>query len=465
MGPYAIGGETIAELPSPHQDCIGLTLAFYCFQPRRPLSQENHLLNSEDARLNLPSYYGYRLLGAAFVAQFISLGIYSYVLGPFMGPMTADLDWSRGDFTLTRTIGQIVMALVGFMVGAYVDRIGARPIMLVGTVILSGALYLHSAVESLTVWWLLNGVALTTGCAMVGNLVVNVTLSKWFVLHRGKAIAIAAMGVSLGGILLTPLVTWLIDNLDWRAAWKWLAVLTFIIMTPISLTMRRKPEDYGLRPDGLSEIDYQSARGEQARAEAARAFTRNQALRTFSFYALVVAFGFFSINIVVLLLHTVPYLTDNGFSRNQAALAMVIASIPAMLSKPLWGILIDRMPVKPLAAVSASVTGIALFLIIAAVQADAIFWVYAAFVALGLGWGGMIPMQEVIWASFFGRTHLGAIRGAGLPIALTLSALAPWLVGTYYDEVGNYIVALQIVAGLNVFSGILIYGVNPPNPR
>jgi len=229
--------------------------------------------------------------------------------------------------------------------------------------------------------------------------------------------------------------------------------------------MRRKPEDYGLRPDGLSEIDYQSARGEQARAEAASAFTRNQALRTFSFYALVVAFGFFSINIVVLLLHTVPYLTDNGFSRNQAALAMVIASIPAMLSKPLWGILIDRMPIKPLAAVSASVTGIALFLIIAAVQADAIFWVYAAFVALGLGWGGMIPMQEVIWASFFGRTHLGAIRGAGLPIALTLSALAPWLVGTYYDEVGNYIVALQIVAGLNVFSGILIYGVNPPNPR
>ena len=379
-----------------------------------------------------------------------------------MGPMTEDLNWSRGDFTLTRTIGQIMMALVGFAVGAYVDRVGARPIMLVGTLILSGSLYCHSLVNTLTAWWLLNGVALTTGCAMVGNLVVNVTLSKWFVVHRGKAIAIAAMGVSLGGIIITPLVTWLIDHLSWREAWAWLALMTLIIMLPVALMMRRKPEDYGLLPDGLSETDYQSERGEQAREEAARAFTRHQALRTYSFYALVIAFGFFSINIVVLLLHTVPYLTDHGFSRNEAALALVIASLPAMLSKPIWGVLIDKTPVKPLAAVSASVTGIALFMIVAAVEADAILLAYAAFVVLGLGWGGMIPMQEVIWASFFGRTHLGAIRGAGLPIALTLSALAPWLVGYYHDTAGNYWLALLIVAGMNVLSGLLIYAVNPP---
>ena len=86
--------------------------------------------------------------------------------------------------------------------------------------------------------------------------------------------------------------------------------------------------------------------------------TRAQALRTLPFYALVVAFGFFSINIIVLLLQTVPYLTDNGFTRIEAAMALFIASIPAMVSKPVWGYLIDRSPVKPLAAISAAVTGL-----------------------------------------------------------------------------------------------------------
>ena len=89
-------------------------------------------LYPKDTALKPARYYGYPLLAAAFVAQFVSLGIYSYVLGSFMGPMTEDLAWSRADFTLTRTIGQIIMAFVGFVVGARVDAVGARPIMAMG---------------------------------------------------------------------------------------------------------------------------------------------------------------------------------------------------------------------------------------------------------------------------------------------------------------------------------------------
>ncbi|MEL0093606.1 MAG: MFS transporter [Pseudomonadales bacterium] len=407
----------------------------------------------------------YRLMTGAFLAQFVALGIYSYVLGSFMAPMSDELGWSRGDFTLSRAIGQVVMATAGIFIGALIDRIGPRPIMAVGTLVLSSVLMLHSQIETLWAWWLLNGIALTLGCAMIGNLVVNVTLSKWFVLNRGKAIAIAAMGVSLGGIIITPLATYLVDELGWRAAWVWLGVLSFCLMVPVTWAMRSRPEDYGLFPDGLSEADYLSDQGERARVEAEGAYTRNQALRTLSFYALVVAFGFFSINIVVLLLHTIPYLTDNGIDRQEAALAMVIASIPAMLSKPVWGALIDRVSVKPLAAMSASLTGLALLLIVGAVQAGNLTLIYSAFVVLGLGWGGMIPMQEVIWASFFGRTHIGAIRGAGLPFAFALGALAPWLVGVHVDVYGEYHRALQVVGALNVMSGVLIYLVRPPPKR
>lgn len=408
-------------------------------------------------------YYGYWLVGGAFLAQFVAFGMYSYVLGSFMTPMIDDLGWTRAEFTLARTLGQITMAVVGVFVGATVDRVGGRPVMLVGTTVLVATLCLHSLVHDLWVWLFLNGVVLTIGCAMVGNLVVNVTLSKWFVINRGKAVAWAAMGVSFGGIALTPMVTWMIDTIGWRSAWIWLGAGSAVILYPVALMMRRAPEDHGLHPDGHSVVEVAQGAGARAKLEFEQSYTRRQALHTFSFYALVVAFGFFTINIVVLLLQTVPYLTDNGFTRGQAAFALLVASAPAMASKPVWGYLIDRSPAKPLAAVSASVTGIALLLIVASVADGQLSLIYIAYFVLGLGWGGMIPMQEVIWASFFGRRFIGSIRGAGLPFSLLLGASAPWLVSYYHDQAGGYDGALVVVAVLNIISGILIFLAPPPS--
>ncbi len=404
-----------------------------------------------------PIYYGYYLVGAAFIAQFISAGMYSYVLGSFMAPMTAELGWSRADFTFTRTVGQMVMALVGIFIGSRVDAYGGRPIMLFGSLLLGLTLAFTSQVESLWAWLLLNGVLVTIGCAMLGNLVVNVTLSKWFVERRGIVISVAAMGVSLGGVVLTPLATWMIDVFGWREAWFWLGISATVFTLPLALIMRRAPEDHGLYPDGYSAAQIEQGMGERARLDLAASFTRAQAVRTFSFYALVIAFSFFSINIFVLLIHTVPFLSDSGLSRNEAAFAMLVASVPAMVSKPVWGYWIDRTPAKPLAAISAAVTGIALFLIVYATASLGVIWVYVAYAVLGLGWGGMIPLQEVIWASFFGRKFLGSIRGAAMPFALVLSALAPWLVAIYRDGMGTYDGALLTVATLNVVSGVLIF--------
>ena len=111
----------------------------------------------------------------------------------------------------------------------------------------------------------------------------------------------------------------------------------------------------------------------------------------------------------------------------------------------------------PLAAVSAAITGIALFLIVYATASLELFWIYAAGAVLGLGWGGMIPMQEVSMGRIFGRKFFGSIRGAAMPFALALSALAPWLVAIYRDTAGSYDGALLIVASLNVISGVLIF--------
>ena len=402
-------------------------------------------------------YYGYYLIAAAFVAQLVAIGAQNYVLSAFMNPMISELGWSRADFTLPRTIGQFVMAGVGFFIGALVDRHGPRRFMVSGLLLLGASIWACSQVESLAAWILLNGVALTAGAALIGNLVVNVTLAKWFVERRGSAVAWAAMGVSFAGILITPGVTWAIDIVGWRDAWQFLALFCVLLMVPVAAVMRRSPEDYGLHPDGRSDADIAAGRGQRAAADFSNSVTRGAALRTPTFYLLVLAFGLYSMGIGVMLLQSLPYVVDAGFSRSTGAWMITVASIPALLTKPVWGYFIDRMATPQwLAALSATLTGLAIAGIVLAQAQSSLAGLYLGFFAMGMGWGGMIPLQEVIWAGFFGRRYLGAVRGAAMPLALALAAAGPWGTSYYYDRVGNYDGAIASIAGLNLLSAVLI---------
>lgn len=383
-----------------------------------------------------------------------------------MAPMLDELGWSRFDFTVPRTIGQGVMAIVGFFVGTYVDRIGPRRFMLVGTCILGLSVYAHAWVETVLGWWLINGLALTTGAALLGNLVVNVTLAKWFVELRGSAVAWAAMGVSFAGVLITPGITWGIDIVGWRDAWKWLAVFSVLVMVPVVLVMRRAPEDHGLHPDGKSDAEVASGQAQRAADDFSQSMTRQEALRTTAFYGLVFAFGLFTMGIGVMLLQTIPYVTDAGIPRVTAALMITVASIPAMLTKPVWGYFIDRMNApRRLASLSAAITGIAISVIVYGQSEGSLGWLYAGYIGLGMGWGGMIPLQEVIWAGYFGRRYLGSIRGVAMPISMVMGASAPLLSSYYYDVVGSYDGAIMVVAGLNLASAVMILLVPRPAAR
>ena len=137
-------------------------------------------------------------------------------------------------------------------------------------------------------------------------------------------------------------------------------------------------------------------------------------------------------------------------------------SIPALISKPIWGTFIDRVEPKHLTALSAVITGCALALVVWAVSRRATGVAVSGFVLMGLGWGGLIPLQEVTWASYFGRRHIGAIRSAGLPFSLILSAFAPQLASLYYDQVGDYNGAFLAIAGSCFISSVLILFVHRP---
>lgn len=401
-------------------------------------------------------YYGHWLVIAGFVTQFVSVGAQNYAIGSFMVPMTQELGWTRAEFILPRSIGQFVMALTGFYVGARVDRYGGRRFMLAGLSMLAVALFALSFVHAWWQWVVLNGVVLTIGAALIGNLVVNVTLSKWFVERRGQAIAWSSMGVSFAGIGVTPAVTRCIDTYGWRIGWQAMALATVLLTLPAALMMRRAPEDHGLLPDGKTRAQLESGGAARAQADFASSMTREQALRTRTFYMLVLAFSMFQVLIPVVLLQTVPFVTDAGYSRNTAAMMITLASVPALVTKPIWGWMIDRMNPKPLGAASAILSGAALILIVLGIQARSEPAAWAAFLLLGVGWGGMIPIQEVIWARYFGRRYLGAVRSAALPFALVLGAGGPLAVAHYQDLTGSYNAAFLVVAGMSILGGLLI---------
>ena len=401
-------------------------------------------------------YYGYWLVLAALVAQFVSMGAGNYILGPFLEPMTEDLGWTRSEFTLARTIGQVVLAGCGVFVGTHVDRHGGRRLMLAGTAILAASMVALGSIESLWQWIVVYGIATSAGAAMIGNLVVNVTLSKWFVVLRGRAVGWASMGVSLAGVALTPTATALIDALGWRTAWRTLAAGAVVLVVPAALAMRRAPEDHGLNPDGATAEQAAGLEGERARVDLAESMTAAEALRTRAFYLLVVAFGMFVVTIGVMLLQTVPFMTDAGYDRSTASLMITLASVPALLSKPMWGYLMDRVAPNKLASLGAAVTGASMVVITTSVRAGADAGAYVGFFLLGLGWGGLIPLQEVIWATFFGRRHLGSVRSAAMPFSLVIGAGAPLLASWYFDRVGNYDGAFYAVAAMNATAAVLL---------
>ncbi len=386
-----------------------------------------------------PIFYGYYIVGIAFLAQMISAGSQTYVAGVFLKPMTDDLDWTRFEFTTAQTVGRFIMAFFGIFVGTMLDRGYARRLMFVGTTILGSGLLLTSFVTELWQWVLLRGLLFTVGAAMIGNLVVNVTVSKWWVQRRGRMIGIAAMGVSSAGVILPLLLTPIVDQYGWRVGWQVLALIACATIYPVSFFMRSTPEEYGLHPDGRSAAEVETPAGDRAREDFANSLTRGQALRTPTMYQIVVAFGVSGVGLGTMLFTTIPFTTDAGFSRATASFMLAFAvALPAALSKPLWGLGLDLVMPRLLAASSFSVAAVGMVVIVLAAQAQTQALLALGFVMVGIGLGGQIPIQETIWASYFGRRHLGSVRSAAMPLTLFFGAGGPLLVQVYFDRVGNY---------------------------
>ena len=413
-------------------------------------------------------YWGWWIFAAAIVGQFVTIGFAAQVTGVFLKPMTEELGWTRSEFVLASSLGFGIGGLSGFFVGPLIDRYGARPIMLAGAAVGGLALVAVSQVESLWQFILVRGALTQVGLFMVGPFVVNTTLSKWFVINRGRVIALASLGGSLGGVIPPLAFTEVVDRWGWETGWVVMGVATLVLMLPCSLVMRRQPEDYGLLPDGKTGDEEQTARElaqlEELRSDYANSYTRGEAMRTRAMWLLVFGFALAVAGVASVYSHAIPFMTDVGYTRSQAAFAFAMQGGVAMASKFFWAWAMQTRSPRILTVLTIAMMGVALALLIPAADASlgALLVVFALF---GFGVGGMFPLFEFVWAWSFGRRHIGAVRSTGFPISVAIAVTGPILTGFYFDSVGDYRGAFFTLAVVLALGAALVLSSRKPPPK
>ena len=410
-------------------------------------------------------FYGWVVVAAAFAAQWVTVGVQTSVVAVFAPEFIAEFNWSRTQFFAADSIGQAILMVIGFALGPRIDRFGARPIMLTAAAVCIPSLFLMSQIDEYWQYVVIRGVFLVTAASVAGFLVVSITVSKWFVAKRGQALGWTSMGVSMAGFFWpTFTAAILIEPLGWRTAWMVLSACLAAVLIPAALLMRRRPEDYGMLPDG-GPTQLTAEQIEAAEHDEVTSLTRREALRTSCFYLIVLIFGISVVGIFAILLNGVLFLREHGFSSVEAAAAIAAFSLLSMLTKPPWGWALDRFDTRVVGCLSFALGAIGFVLVINAAPTGDWFVIAGALALMGLGIGGNIPIQDMFWAEYFGRRYLGAVRSIGFPVAMGINAVTPVLVAFSYDLLGSYEVAFYTCAALWAASAVLCMMLRLPPKR
>lgn len=425
--------------------------------------------NAETATDQSRFFYGWIIVAVGFLAHIASAFSISSTLSVFLKPLSSDLGISRGVFSLIRSGEILIGAAAAPAVGSLLDRYGGRWLIATGGLISGfGFVVLGQARDFwqfLFVRWLL----VSPGDSLMGSMVVNVSISKWFVRMRGRALALAGMGHGLAKVCMPVAAASLILYAGWRGAWAVFGVVTLLLVVGPALTfMRRRPEDMGLMPDGRSGPSEED-RGLANKAESARSglsvandllWSRREALGTSAFWLIVITFGVSHVGVTGLNLHVFSYVSDQGHPVMVAALVMSIIATMQFSTPMVWGLFAERINVARLIMAKFLVQAVG---ILWALSDPSLVSLYGGFFLYGIGMGGTAILAEIIWANYFGRVSLGKIRGMGALFTSAFSAAGPPFFGLLFDYNQSYNLSFSIFIGMLFASAILSLFLRPPN--
>lgn len=409
-------------------------------------------------------YYGWWILVGAILAQFVSVSTGQMVSGIFLDPIVEELGIEVWQFATAVSLASAIGGMSVLLWGPLVDRLGPRRIMLTGAVFGSLGLIGLAAHATFFQFFVLQILSSALGWALFGPLVINATIAKWFIVRRGWALAIGSTGVSLAGMITPIAMTSAVDSFGWRTGYLILAVVVLCIIVPIAFVMRRQPEDFGLLPDHAQSDQSENSESAALLRDDLQTYTRSQAVRTSGFWLLSLAYGLNAAALGSVALHAIPFATSVGFERSLAAVALGINGVGNLISKAVWGWALQRFDARRLAASAFSASALGVIIMVLAGSRDSTLLLFIGFFFYGFGFGGTIPISEFLWARYFGRKHIAAVRGVGRPITIIFALLGPIATGAWFDISGSYVLAFLALAVIYVIGAFVINLSKDPIP-
>ncbi len=440
--------ESLLDAPSgPLEDvfCIDQTHAPADCEPTI------HVPAAEKSRI----YYGWVIVPLAMLAMVANSPGQTLGISIFNEPIRQALNLSHSQLGAAYTLGTLLGAIPIMYIGALMDRYGLRRSLLGLLSLFCVACLMTSAAQN---WWTL----MVAFCLlrMLGpgalSLVSSSILPFWFDRRLGTVEGIRSLGQT-GSMALIPAVNlWLVSQFGWRGAYLFFGIAIWAVLFPVYwILFRNRPEDVGQKIDGGS--------GAPAAASGAAAkpayhtvsehdFTLQESLRTFAFWVAALGTAAFGLVHTALFFSLVPIYQERGLTEVHAATSMMAFAISMAVMQFIGGVLADRMKSPPLMAIGLAGTAAGVVTLFFATHP---LTAIAASVIMGSTLGIHSGAVQPLWARYFGRLHLGKIRGMLTTMCIALSSLGPLIAGTVRDFSGNFDIAMWIFVAIPLPLAIL----------
>jgi MFS family permease len=416
--------------------------------------------------MRLPFFYGWVIIAVTFVTMAIGVNARtSFSL--FFPPILDEFGWERGVTAGAFSFGFLVSAVVSPLIGRTMDRFGPRVVMELGVALMAAGLLLAPLTTQPWHLYLTIGVLVGAGSICLGYSGQSLFLTNWFVRRRGLAMGLAFAGVGIGSITLLPWVQHMIEQTGWRTASTAMGIMVLVVLAPINLLLRQRPQDLGLEPDG--DVTHASSAPPVSNIVdpvwAGTDWTLRRALRTARFWW--IALGYFCGLYVwyAVQVHQTKYLLDIGFSPNVAVWALGAVSLLGIPGQIALGHLSDRVGREAIWAASCLGFAICFAALVALKYVPTLPLVYLMVLTQGaLGYGLTSVMGAVVVEIFQGK-HYGSIFGTIMLAALSGGAVGPWLTGLLHDLSGTYTTAFGLGIGVSFLSALAIWQASPRKIR
>ena len=425
-------------------------------------------LPSQHWSSRLPFYYGWLIVGVAFVTMAIGVtGRTAFSL--LMPPLIEEFSWDRGLVAGAFSFGFLVSALLSPIVGRVMDTRGPRMVIMTGVALMSAGLLLAPWVASPWQLYATLGVAVGGGANMMTYTTHSQFLPNWFARRRGFAISIAFSGAGVGAILLLPWLQSIILSQGWRASCVAMGLLVLLVITPLTLLVRKSPAEVGQNPDG--DIGSGAAAAEAKAvtvvdpAWAAIDWTLARAARSGRFWWIVLGYFLALVAWYAVQVHQTKYLVEVGFTPVVAAWALGGVSIIAIPGQILLGALSDRIGREWVWTVGCLGFAVSYAALLALEYVPSNLLLYAMVFAQGFFGYGLTSVMGPIVAEIFEGPHYGSIFGTITIALIGGGAAGPWLAGVIQDAFGSYRPAFVLIIGCCLVSAIAIWIAAPRRVR